>query len=104
MFQKFTCYRQTDTQEHTNNMAMLKVCIVYCFPSQKANHYLANITVMSVCVRWFHMLNQLTDCHDMTSYIARPPKDRRFHFANISTNNMVDTRIYKAFATKASFT
>jgi hypothetical protein len=56
---------QADTQGHTNNMAMLKVYIVYCFPSQTTSHYPAHITVLSVCVRWLHMLNQLTDCHDI---------------------------------------
>jgi len=56
---------QTDTQGHTNNMVMLKVCIVYCFPYPKGNHYPAHITVLSACVRWLHMLHQLTDCHDI---------------------------------------
>jgi hypothetical protein len=54
---------QTDTQRHTKIMAMLKFYIVYFFPSQKASHFPANITVHSVCVRWLHMLNRLTDCH-----------------------------------------
>jgi hypothetical protein len=44
-------------------MAMLKLYIVYCFPSQKTNHYPAHITVLSICVSWLHMLNQMTDCH-----------------------------------------
>jgi len=56
---------QTDTQAHTSNMAMLMVYIVNSFPYPKTNHYLAFITVLSVCVRWLHMLNHLTDCLDI---------------------------------------
>jgi len=59
---------QTDTQGHTNNMSMLKVYIVFYFPPQKANHYPAHITVLSVCVCWLHILNQLTNCHDILRY------------------------------------
>ena len=67
MVQKFKCYRQTDTQVTTSNMAMLK-SILFTFISQKANHYASYITVLSVCVP------QLPDCHDIWRHILKATK------------------------------
>jgi len=41
---------QTDTQGHTNNMAMLKVWSLERFPFQKAHHYATYTTELSVNV------------------------------------------------------
>ena len=49
--QNFICYRQTDTQEHTNSVAMWQVWILESFPSQTASHYAPYITdAVSVCL------------------------------------------------------
>jgi len=45
-------------------MAMLKFWILDSFPIQTASHYAAYTTVLSVCVRWLHLLNHLTDCYN----------------------------------------
>ena len=41
---------ETDTQGHTNNMVMLKVWTLERFPFQKAYHYAACTTELSVIV------------------------------------------------------
>jgi len=55
---------QTDTQGHTSKMAILKHLILESLSLQKANNYAAYTAVLSVCVHWLHILNQLTDCCD----------------------------------------
>ena len=91
--------RQTDTQGHTSNMAMLKFCIVYAFHSRKPVIMLLMLPYcVCVWVRSLHLLNQLS--RYMMSYIWRPPKHHRFNFPTINNNNMADKRICEAVATQ----
>jgi hypothetical protein len=78
---------QTDTQERTKIMAMLKIFILSCFPSQKANHYM-HILPYSLCVSCWNSWPIFTIY--MTSYFWR---QRRFQFPTICNNNMVDKLI-----------
>jgi hypothetical protein len=65
-------------------MAMLKASNVYCFPSQRANHYSALITVLSAFVRWLRVFND----------IGRHTFDGSggSYFLQLEKNNMVEKR------------
>ena len=84
---------QTDTQEHTNSTAMLKLWILESLTFQKAYHSAALITELSLsqCVRSLNLLIQLTECYDIgtsgdhLNVISVSPL--------ISKNNMADMRI-----------
>jgi hypothetical protein len=89
---------QTDKQGHTGNMAMLKSRIfTLSFPERHSLRFLYYRTVC-VCPPAAGLSRY------MTSYFWRPPKHRTFQFHTISNNNMADTRIFEAVATRASLT
>ena len=61
--QKIECYGQTHYGIRT--MWRFRSSDFRSFPFQKSNHYGAYITVLFVCVYWLHLLNELTECHDI---------------------------------------
>ena len=87
---------QTATQEPTSNMAMLESTLfILSFPESQTLRCLY-WRIVCVCPPAARLSRY------MMSYFWRPPKHRTFHFPTISNNNMADTRIFEAVATRAS--